>query len=36
MIIMVLCVLAHFHVWNELGSCYQSLLYVFMLTVLTL
>lgn len=36
MIIMVLSVLANIHVWIELGSSYQSLLYVFMLTVLTL
>jgi len=36
MIIMVLSVLAHIHVWIELGSSYQSLLYVFILTVLTL
>jgi hypothetical protein len=36
MIIMVLSVLAHIHVWIELGSLYQSLLYVLMLTVLAL
>jgi hypothetical protein len=34
MIIIVLSVLAHIHVWIELGGSYQSS-YVFMLTVLT-
>jgi len=34
--IMVFSVCAHIYVWVELGSSYQSLFYVLMLTVLTL
>jgi hypothetical protein len=34
--VMVFSVLARIYVWIELGSSYQSLLYVLMLTVLTL